>query len=88
MKEPHDFPILLEAHSRSATANKHPPRRAVRASAFEVAGQRLADLCDEGHLRRALTFTVKRQLACSPIDIIERQTDHFAGAQTQSRQQQ
>ena len=50
--------------------------------------QGLTGLCNEGNLGRAAALTVQAQLARSPIDIIEREADHFAGAQTQSREQQ
>ena len=76
-----------ESVSRSATANKDPPRRAAWPTMLNIARQGVTDLCNEGDLGRAVTLTVQRQLARSSIDVIEGEADHFASAQTQPREQ-
>ena len=79
---------MSESPMRCTRPHKDAARGTARSIALQVGGHGLADIARQRELTADRSFSAHEQLTGVPIDVVELQSDDFAPAQTQSREQQ
>ncbi len=69
------------------TANEERTARDVRASATQVRNDRATDVTSEGHTTIAPSLAANVDLAGTPVDVVEIECRHLAGAQPETDKQ-